>query len=293
MPVEFRYHVISLVAVFCALVIGLLIGFSMVSSPQLEEQVKSLSEKVNQRIEELNSKVKTGDEFIGAVAPSLLRDRLANRRIAIIVARPNDDAKKAAQSFAATIEKAGGQVTSIVHVERRFYRLDDPKMSYLRDRLAHALSLDTSDPEAIPGLAAAQLADDLLNGREPAPRELDDQRLIKLGDYMGGADSLVLIGGLTGTNERPLEMFDLPVIKACQRLNARVVACELKEAGGSAIARYRQAKAATTVDNVDTLYGRVAVVLALQGGRDGHFGVKEGTADRLLPPIEVTGSAAP
>ena len=295
MPVDFRYHVITLVAVFCALAIGLLIGFSMVSSPALEDQVQTLNRKVNETIKELNSQVSTGNEFVKAVSSPLLRDRLANRQIAIIVARPGKAAREAAQNLHAAIEQAGAQVNSVVYVQHAFYQLNEPKSTRVRDRLAEALLLDASDPEAIPALAAGQLVEDLLSGRGRAPRQLEgvegDQlqpQLITLDNYTGPADSLVLIGGLTGSNEAPLEMLDLPIIKACQRVEARVLACELKEAGGSAIARYRQAKAAITVDNVDTPYGRVAAVLALQGGRDGHFGVKEETRDSLLPPIDVS-----
>ena len=291
MPVDFRYHVISLVAVFCALAIGLLIGFSMVSSPQLEEHVKTLNQKVNERIEELNSKVQAQDQFIASVRPWVLDDRLAGRQIAIIVARSTGDSKKAAEAvegLAHAITAAGGQVSSRVQIGPRLYWLGDPKYERTRTRVNEVLALDTSDLEALPRLAASAIAESLILGTDRA-KKLEKAPIVKFsGSYYAGADSVVLVGGLADEDDAPLEMLDLPVIAKCQQFRppVRVVACEMSDAPVSAIARYKQANVDATVDNADTLSGRVAVVFALQG-KSGNFGIKD-TAESLLPAAETT-----
>ncbi len=48
----------------------------------------------------------------------------------------------------------------------------------------------------------------------------------------------------------------------------------------------------SSVDNVDTAVGRVALALLLAGGREGHYGVK-GSADAILPTVEAVPRAPP
>jgi hypothetical protein len=301
MPVDFRYHVISLVAVFCALAIGLLVGFSMVSSPQLEEQVEGLTVKVDERIDQLTQDKHDRDKFVEAVTPSLLRDRLTGREIAIVVTRSTGDSKattEAYEALRATIQKAGGQVNSTVLINRRFYLLGDPKYERTRGQVMEALKIERSDPQDIPKLAAARLIERIVLGDLSLQErtDLEKTRAVSfIGDYAGGADSVVLVGGLSSEDDSPLQMVDVPMIQQCLMIRqrpVRVVACEMRTAPVSAIARYKHAQVATTVDDIDTVFGRVAAVLALQG-REGDFGVKE-TADSLLPPLETPapGSAA-
>ena len=40
----------------------------------------------------------------------------------------------------------------------------------------------------------------------------------------------------------------------------------------------------TTVDNIDTVYGQVSLVMAMYG-YPGHYGIKQ-TADAFIPPLE-------
>jgi ribosomal protein S6 len=297
MPVDLRYHLISIVAVFLALAIGLLIGFSMVSSPQLEEQVKALNEQVNETIEKLNEKVKAQDQFIDAATPLVLADRLAGRQIAVVIARKAGDREQVSQAVeacAAAISKAGGQVSCVVEIGHRFYRLGDPTYERTRAAVVEALGLDASDLDALPILAAGAFAENLVLATERA-RKVEKSKAVNFIDpypYQPGTDSLVLVGGLRDEDDTPLEMFDLPLIAKCLELRPaiRVVACEMTDAPVSAITRYKHAGVAATVDNIDSHAGRMAVVLALQG-RVGHFGTKD-TADSLLPATDSVGATA-
>ena len=42
----------------------------------------------------------------------------------------------------------------------------------------------------------------------------------------------------------------------------------------------------SSVDDVDTTVGRLALALLLAGGQPGHYGVKETATDGAVPPIE-------
>lgn len=48
--------------------------------------------------------------------------------------------------------------------------------------------------------------------------------------------------------------------------------------------RYYQGERLTTVDNIDTVYGQVSLVMAMYG-YPGQYGIKE-SAEAFLPPLE-------
>src|SRR6266508_263163 len=51
------------------------------------------------------------------------------------------------------------------------------------------------------------------------------------------------------------------------------------------LALFRQ-QGVSSVDDVDTLAGRLALALLLQGAQPGHYGVKDSATDGVAPPIE-------
>jgi hypothetical protein len=66
---------------------------------------------------------------------------------------------------------------------------------------------------------------------------------------------------------------------------------EQTDAADSATAAYRQA-GLSSVDDIDTSVGRLALVLVLAGAPAGQYGVKDSAGDGALPPLPTTGAAA-
>jgi hypothetical protein len=64
-----------------------------------------------------------------------------------------------------------------------------------------------------------------------------------------------------------------------------VVGVEPATSDESTIDDYRRL-GISSVDNVDTLAGRLALALLLAGGQPGHYGVKDSASDGVVPPIE-------
>ena len=85
-----RYHAISLVAVFLALAIGILIGAEFGGDAlnntrkDLEHSLTGNLQDARERADELSGKLARSDEFAGRVYPALVRDRLDGRRIGVV-----------------------------------------------------------------------------------------------------------------------------------------------------------------------------------------------------------------
>src|SRR5215218_1576099 len=85
-----RYHAASLIAVFLALAIGILIGAEFGGDAltntrrDLEHSLVGNLQDARSRADELNAELSRSDEFSERVYPVLTRDRLATRRFAIV-----------------------------------------------------------------------------------------------------------------------------------------------------------------------------------------------------------------
>ena len=85
-----RYHAVSLIAVFLALAIGILIGAEFGGDAlnntrkNLEQSLTGNLQDARERADELNGKLARSDEFASRVYPALVRDRLAGRRIGVV-----------------------------------------------------------------------------------------------------------------------------------------------------------------------------------------------------------------
>ena len=69
------------------------------------------------------------------------------------------------------------------------------------------------------------------------------------------------------------------------------VGAEQTDAADSATAVFRQA-GLSTVDDVDTPVGRLALLLLLAGQQPGQYGVKDSATDGALPPLPARTAAA-
>src|SRR4051812_33618253 len=85
-----RYHAASLIAVFLALAIGILIGAEFGGDAltntrrDLEHSLVGNLQDARSRADELSGQLNRSDEFEERVFPVLIRDRLRGRRIAIV-----------------------------------------------------------------------------------------------------------------------------------------------------------------------------------------------------------------
>src|SRR5262249_35842814 len=128
--INFRYHVVSLTAVFLALAIGLVVGTAALNGPVadgLKSQIaaankdnSNMRDQINQDREEINSSQDYAIEF----APALLNGKLTGRKL-LVVALPGTD--EYADGVISMLKVAGATVSAKVTVQDKFF---DPAMSY-------------------------------------------------------------------------------------------------------------------------------------------------------------------
>lgn len=288
MPIDYRYHIGSFVAIFLALLLGILVGIGLAPNPaeldqvvgQLKQQFREAQQSREAELEQLRQERAQYEALAKQILPITIANRLSGKRVAIILNHEfgNDPLP---EHLRALLRQAGASLTATATITRDFATLPTP----VRQRVARRLSLYPPPGVHFRSLIAEAWARDLAGGRAELVKELHQSGLVRSSadsDYRAPVDAVLLVGGPRNRGDAAPERVDVPLIAELTRLGVRVVGCEETTAPISSIPLY-QSRGIPTVDNADTLPGRLAVVLALAGA-DGHFGVKD-TADRLLPDL--------
>lgn len=308
--INFRYHVVSLTAVFLALAIGLVVGTAALNGPladSLNDQVNSLradNNRYRSQVDHLKNDANAQEQFAGDAAPIMLRNKLLNRRV-LIIALPSagDELVNGVQDMLAI---SGATLTGRVDIQDKF---TDPANS------AHLLDLVTQVlPPAITGLpsnsngaetASALLAAVLLD-RSPAVSPEAIRTVLAAftaGDYVSlkgeppaPAEVVVVLSGAPYV-DRDADKKNASVVTLVDQFDKTgsiVVGAEVPAGAGNVVGEVRGdptlSKTISTVDNASTTQGRVGVVLAVVeqlSGKTGHYGIGAGSSS-MLPKIAPT-----
>lgn len=309
--INFRYHVVSLTAVFLALAIGLVVGTAALNGPAvdaLDGQVQKLSKDNSQlrdSVGQLQNEVNSQEDFAVGAAPMLLGGKLTGRRVALVVLPTGGDYAEQLRTMLAT---AGATVTGRVDISESF---TDPVNSVNLLDLAHR-AVQTSLPAAgLPSNAdgvetsSALLATALYDRTPPAT---DSDRNAVLAAYAaanyitieddrvtGPAEAVVIVGGLPPTDERADQKNTSTVTLVAQFDVAGALVLGGNGVGdGNVVAAIRAdaalSKTIPTVDNVNTAQGSVVTCLALTDligtNKVGHYGLGAGATSILPTPAQ-------
>jgi hypothetical protein len=299
--ISFRYHLVSIVAFFLALALGVLVGTTVVRPGLIEEldrrteAASKSADELRRQVSDLRAEVQLRDRFAQAVEPWLVEGRLTGREVVMVTLEGVDASD--VDTVRRAIQSAGALVVTEMVITARMGLSDEES----RTDLAAAIGMPAStEPEALSESAAQELGTRLAAGPDSIEPDLLD--LLATGgfvdvqgglafDGIGGADQpVVLLAGGPG-----IPVVDPVVLATVAESLAQafhpVVAAETLETEYPFVALVRQNGGidgqVVTVDNADQISGRVAVVLGLQDlllspGGGGDYGVKEG-ASSLLP----------
>jgi hypothetical protein len=131
--IDFRYHVVSIVAVFLALTVGLVIGSSYLSKvayDELNNQLASLrgqNQTLHGTQSELSAQVRDRDSLIAALGPDAVAGKLTGHSVAVVMLPGADSAS--GDALADLLSKAGAEVTGEVTLKSSL--LDSGQMGKL------------------------------------------------------------------------------------------------------------------------------------------------------------------
>ncbi|HET9676999.1 MAG TPA: copper transporter [Solirubrobacterales bacterium] len=280
-----RYHTASLIAVFLALAVGILIGAEFGGDAlkntrkDLEHSLVGNLQDARSRAGELGGELNRSNEFGERVYPVLTRERLKGMRIGILAlgGLPADltaDVETAIGPTGARLVGVG-VVREPVDVVGLAGDLGKTRFADLRTNSDALTELGT-------GLGRQLVLGGVL------PEVVRGQLFSRASGTFGGLDGVIVvrdqpedIGPVQRSRASQLESALMSGITATR---APTVGIETTTTEPSSVSFF-QSNDLASVDDVNLTAGQLAMVFAMLGA-EGSFGVK-GSADRLLPDLLV------
>lgn len=287
---DFRYHALSLAAVFVALVVGLLLGVAvgdqgLVSSAEndLRRDLRADVSEAREESARLREEIDRRRRYEDATYAPLVDGRLSGRRVTLLFL--DDRSEAIFQHVREAIAPAGGNLTfsATVRLPLDVDGIAEAAAGTQYERLAEDGDL-LGDLGRRVGIQLAR------GGR--LIRQLRDPLLASSSGELEPAEAVVVV-------RTPGERIDDPeqrrqadalvkgMLDGLRRARVPVVGVEETTTDPSQIPWYSD-RGVASVDNVDDVAGRASLVYALAGSADGAYGVKE-TRDALIPDALVRG----
>jgi hypothetical protein len=281
---NFRYHALSLVAVFLSLAIGLLLGVAigdkgLVSSAEQDVRASLRGDVRDAQAErdDARAQLKEREQFERDAYPALIGGRLAGLRIALIELGGSSDrmwnlTKDALQGSGATLAS--------VSVIREPLQLDELAAAARGTRYERLVE----QPELLHPFAT-RLGIQFTHGGRLL--RLVRRDLLQQGSgTLTGADGVVIVRNtpeLEGDDAEVVDTFEDGLMRGLRAQDVPVVGVETTDTESSQIDWFKDHEL-SSVDDLDDPIGRAALVFALAGQR-GSFGVKTTADGGRLPPL--------
>jgi hypothetical protein len=291
--IDLKYHIVSIVAIFLALGMGILIGSAIVSNDvmvvqqqkmidSLEAQFSSLREHESTLLAEDVKKSKMINNYEnfaqGTLAP-IVEGRLKGRNVAVVVS----GTEVIPSGLLNTLTLAGANVNSQTLVLENINMKD----SKLRQKLVAYYGADANVTSDILRQKVAESMGLLVNNKaDPAlSKFLSENNLIKI-SYTNNdsVDTVILIGGSDTLGQSFPEGFDSTLIKTLLQEGKQVIGVESSNVKLSYMKSYQKFNI-STVDNIDLSLGQISLVLAM-AGEPGNYGTKS-NATKFMPGLPV------
>jgi hypothetical protein len=281
---DLRYHVASLAAVFVALLIGILVGVGLTGKVDDAEKA-TLRGQIADRDEEIRALRESAgnsdreDEAVQILVehgyPLLMDERLAGKRIGLLFVGSTDQDLRS--SVTTALEDAGAR--DVTRMRALKVPVDAGRFSSaLLGRPALARYAGESN---LRGLGRVLAQEFVQGGEAPAWDALATQLVVDQRGTFGSALDGVVIARTADPQRGPTKEFLDGLYVGLADAGAPAVGVESTDDRTSAVTVFGGANL-STVDNVDTPAGRLALVLLLAGAERGNYGVKD-TAQDVLP----------
>jgi hypothetical protein len=328
--INFRFHLVSLVAVFLALALGVVVGSTVIDKAivdRLSAQIDSVKKRADEQRAEnrsLRDQMDGLESFIAQSQPQVVGRRLNQVSVTVVAVRgvPAGDVRGAVD----ILRSAGALVSGVLWIEDGISAPDPGARTKLVQAMGDS-GLATDDLRLI---ALEALGNRLATGARgttastpPADADalvaLNEAGLVSFDTLGGGAVSLdswpaastrMLI--IDGSQAHPAPgTVTLPVLRSAAAAGGRLALAEVfrptatVKTRGAVVRGVRDdaalARVVSTVDDLDNTRGQVALTLAVQElgtGRAGHYGEGPGASSQLptpeaAPPEGVPAASSP
>ena len=329
--IDFRYHLVSIVAVFLALAIGIVLGSTELQGGTLDA-LQSASNSLRGQLTAVSAQRDTyqaqataAEQFLQTAEPTLLQDRLANKRV-VLITEPGASGS-VINGVKQAVGYAGATLTGQVALQPKFNDISGATQASLGAINGSIASGDNTtltpgtDPRTAYQQQAAQLIATAILDKTQASQGLSAtsaQTLLSAyaqvgyltvsGDPVNRATLAVVVVPETpppGGQHDPVNQVLLAISQEFAKAGAATAVTGSTTGSAqpeSSIAMLRNSSTSaqvSTIDNADTTLGQISVGEALSsqlaGGKPNSYGISGASAvsPDPLPSAMATRSPSP
>lgn len=281
MGVDLRYHLVSLIAVFLSLGLGILVGSALVPNTVLIDRQNRMISRLEKDFAKIRQENKIVDrqnkihlEFQKEVKSFLIKNKLKNTKVLIIKSSEN-----LSDSFCFSLvnllnESGAEQVSYLIMKDRLgLYNLA------VKKEIFHHLGIKSKDLDKIILGLSMRIANEIIEGRSYSLLSyLSEKGVVQIKNYTPSCDYKIIFL----TSKDNFLTITLPMVKIFREKQMFITGVETTFSKDSLIKEYKKENI-PTVDNIDTIPGEISLVYVLQGFK-GNYGIKN-TADSILPKV--------
>jgi hypothetical protein len=327
--IDFRYHLVSIVAVFLALALGIVLG-STELQPAAYNFLNSTSAKLQNQLNQAASQrdaaqqqASEGEQYAQAVEPTVLHDLLTGQKL-LIVTEPGAQSS-VVSGITTAANDAGASVTGQINLQPKFFDTSGTTQDSLNQTtqdVAQTASIQLDTSATYQQQAAQVIASEILTtapgsagsraGGASQGTEVGtmlqayaaSQFLSTAGQPAAPATLVVVVTPQTAPQDGSADQLDQVLIPLVQELAAKsaaavVVGSTAGSGAGSPIAVLRSnnvSNQVSTVDDADLASGQTVAIQALAaqlaGGKATSYGFTANGASAVAPSPAPTPSAS-
>ncbi len=282
-----RYHATSLIAVFLALAVGILIGAEFgghaltETRKNLEQSLVGNLQDARSRADDLSGELGRANEFDEKVYPVLTRDRLQGKRVAVLAL-----GGLSSEITSAVEDALGPTGAKLVGVGVVSEPIDTAGLASELSKTRFANLQE--EPEELTELGVGVGRQIVIGGT--LPELVRGQLFSRASGEFGTLDAVIVVRsqpeGMGPVQRSTTNQLETALLKGMTATRVPAVGVESTSTEPSSISFF-QSNNLSTVDDIDKTAGELAMVGVL-GGAEGSFGVKS-SADRLLPELLTPG----
>lgn len=285
---DFRYHALSLVAVFVALAIGLLLGIAigdqgLVSSAEqtLRDDLRSDVREAQAESAGLREELERRTRYEELTLPGLIGTRLSRRRVDLLFLQERSE--PTFDHVRDAVEKAGGGLGLVGALTA------PPDLEALAEAAEGTQFAGVAEDPGLLDDLGRRLGSQMIRGGRLL-RAVRGRLISGSSGTAGPASALVLVGtateGLEGEELERMDQLVTGLIDGVTAAGGIVAGVEESATSPSRIPWYREHDL-PSVDNIDEVPGMASLAVVLAGEADGAYGIKV-TRDAYVPEALVT-----
>ncbi|QGT98978.1 hypothetical protein SYNTR_0385 [Candidatus Syntrophocurvum alkaliphilum] len=289
--IDLRYHIASLIGIFLALGLGILIGSTIVSDDlmvdqqskiidRLEEQFYLLREREKELIAENeinNNMINHYEGFSKTILPAIVKERLSGKEVAIVVT----GGKEIPADMLNTLNTAGVEIVSETIILPNI-NMNDTNIRKNITEYYELSGIKTADE--LQTIIADNIAR-IIASDESCTKVMQTNKLAKFTETNNRPiNNVIVLGGADENSNFFPQSIDQTIINILISKGVNVYGVESSCAEYSYINEYQKLNI-STIDNIDLSIGQISLILAMEG-KPGHYGIKS-TADKFMPTLPI------